>query len=88
MRVVYSCVVYDYAICLQAALVVMAVLRYRKGVTEDFGATDNDNRPDIDQSSNPYASFGGEVDQSYQQPPFGAVDSSQAPAGGYQPPTY
>lgn len=67
----------------------LAVLKYRKGVTEEFGATDNMDRPDIAQSSNPYASFGGDVDQSYQQAPFSGGDTSQAPpTGDYQPPTY
>ena len=56
---------------MQGVLVALAALRYRKGVTEDFGGADIDNRPDIAQSSNPYASFGGEVGQStYQAPPF------------------
>ncbi|XP_067934689.1 synaptogyrin-2-like [Watersipora subatra] len=50
----------------------LAVRKYRQGVTEDFGAADSYNNPDnIAQSSNPYASFGGEVGQSsYQQSPF------------------
>ena len=67
----------------------LAVMRYRKGVTEDFGAGDDVVRPDIAQSSNPYASFGGgETEQSYQQPPFNSAATSQAPPSEYNPPTY
>lgn len=76
---------------LQAAMTVLAVMKYRQGVTEDFGAADDSNRQDIAQSSNPYASFGGEVDQSYQQPPFSGADPAPVTSNeqsGYQPPTY
>jgi len=73
----------------QGALTVLAVLRYRKGVSEDFGASDLNNAPTIDQSSNPYASFGGEPDQSYQQAPFsGNTGPPQTTSSEYQPPTY
>ena len=73
----------------QGASVALAVLKYRKGVTEEFGAGDDMDRPDIAQSSNPYASFGGEVDQSYQQAPFSGADTSKPPPpSDYQPPTY
>lgn len=61
-------------------------MKFRKGVTEEFGGDSSETpRPDIAQSSNPYASFGGEQDQSYQQPPFtGTTDESQAPPANYQ----
>ena len=73
----------------QGASVALAVLKYRKGVTEEFGAGDDMDRPDIAQSSNPYASFGGEVDQSYQQAPFSGADTStHPPPSDYQAPTY
>lgn len=69
----------------------LAILRYRKGVSENFGGGQDPVDP-IGQSSNPYASFGGESDQSYQQAPFSGTTveggSQPPPASDYQPPAY
>lgn len=71
---------------LQAVSTVLAVLRYRKGVSENFGGGDTGENPDIAQSSNPYASFGGEPAQSYQQAPFsGNPDPPTSTAPDYKP---
>lgn len=80
-------------VCLfQVALTVLAVLRYRKGISDDFLATDYDQTPyagsapysgSAEQSGAPYQAASNE----YSQSPFAPQDAKPVP-GGYQQQTY
>ena len=83
----------------QGVLTGLAVMRYRKGVTEDFSSG---YEPDVigagvggagvpQPTPSPYSSYpaAGETGDPYQQAPFsGAPQPPKQPPGDFQPPTY
>ena len=86
----------------QGGLTALAVMRYRKGVTEDFSSG---YEPDVigagvgggaggvpQPTPSPYSSYpaAGETGDPYQQAPFSgtAQPPKQQPPGDFQPPTY